>query len=61
MTGFFPGFADTRGTKLAVPAMVTVVVPPDVVTLMDASLAGILGTRVLPFLASIKPNAAMGK
>ena len=61
MTGFFPGFALTRGTKLAVPAMVTVVAPPDVVTLIDASFAGILGTRVLPFPASIKLNAAMGK
>ena len=27
MTGFFPGFALTRGTKLAVPANVIVVVP----------------------------------
>ena len=61
MTGFFPGFALTRGTKLVVPAMVTVVVPPDVVTLMDASFAVILGTRVLPFPASIKLNTAMGK
>jgi hypothetical protein len=61
MMGFFPGFALTRGIKLAVPQMVTVVSPSDAATFRLESLAGILCACDLPDAKRVMLIAAMHK
>jgi len=45
ITGLFPGFALTLGTKLAVPVMVIVVEPSVVPTFIDVSFGGAATTE----------------
>jgi hypothetical protein len=61
MTGFFPGFALTLGTKLAVPANVIVVVPSAAATFIDVSLGGTRATRGVAGMANANVNAAIGE